>query len=281
MPIATLTILSDNTATPPLEPEHGFAVWLATPTAKILFDTGAGPAMLRNAEALGVDISEADAVVLSHGHYDHTGNLAEVLRRATRAKLFAHPGVTRPRFSIHDAPKSIGMPRDAREAVLAMGGARRQWVMRPTEIDAGVWLTGPVPRETDFEDAGGPFYLDAEGREPDVIPDDLSLCAGTAGGWVVCLGCCHAGVVNTLQYILRELGGKKILAVIGGMHLRHATSERLERTTTALKVYDIPQFYPSHCTGEAATAFLAQRFPQAVRPGFAGLKIGFNDRRTM
>lgn len=88
---ATLTILSDNIARPPLESEHGFAVWIATPSAKILFDTGAGPAMLRNADALGIDLSEADAIVLSHGHYDHTGNLAEALRRAPRARSSSIP----------------------------------------------------------------------------------------------------------------------------------------------------------------------------------------------
>ncbi|MGI5868719.1 MAG: hypothetical protein ACOX9C_04660 [Kiritimatiellia bacterium] len=97
----------------------------------------------------------------------------------------------------------------------------------------------------------------------------------TSAGWGVCPGCCHADVVNTLQHILQELGGRKILAVIGGMHLCHADSERLKRTADAFQVYNACFLYPCHCTGETATAFLRRRFPQAVRPVSAGLKISF------
>ncbi len=275
MPTATLTILSDNAAQPPLKSEHGFSAWIETPGANILFDTGAGPAMLHNADALGVDLSKASAIALSHGHYDHAGNLAEILERGRRAPLFLHPDSLRPRFSIHDAPKSIGMPPAACDAVRTAGDARCRWVERPTELATGVWLAGPVPRKTAFEDTGGPFYFDPDGQEPDPILDDLSLCMRTSAGWVVCLGCCHAGVVNTLQHILQALGGTKILTVIGGMHLCHADTERLKRTADAFQVYNVPFLYPCHCTGETATAFLRRRFPYAVRPVSAGLKISF------
>jgi 7,8-dihydropterin-6-yl-methyl-4-(beta-D-ribofuranosyl)aminobenzene 5'-phosphate synthase len=270
-----ITVLADNRSAQGLESEHGLSFWIRTANRTILFDTGQGDAMPRNAASLGIDIGTADAVVLSHGHYDHTGNLRLALERAGRAELLLHPDALRPRYSIHASPKPIGMPAAAREAVRAASDARCRWVTRPTELDAGVWLTGPVPRETAFENAGGPFYWDEAGKEPDPISDDLSLCVRTGAGWVVCLGCCHAGVVNTLRHIPRELGGGKILAVIGGMHLCHADAERLERTTAAFATYDVPRLYPCHCTGEAATAFLRQRFPRAVQPGFAGLQIAF------
>lgn len=270
-----ITVLADNRSAYGLESEHGLSFWVQTANRTLLFDTGQGEAMPRNAMALGIDIGRADAIILSHGHYDHTGNLSVALERAGRAELLLHADALRTRYSIHASPKPIGMPPAAREAVRVAGDARRRWVTQPVELDVGVWLTGPVPRETSFENTGGPFYWDADGLEPDPILDDLSLCVRTNAGWVVCLGCCHAGVVNTLQHILRELGGTKILAVIGGMHLRHADSERLERTAAALEEYDIPYLYPCHCTGEAATAFWQERFPKAVQPVFAGLKISF------
>jgi len=270
-----ITVLADNHAAYGLDAEHGFSLWVETEGQKILFDTGQGEDMPRNAEALGIDIGAADRILLSHGHFDHTGNVPYALERAKRASLLLHPDALIDRYSIHAAPKPIGMPEKSRAAVYASAGTRCQWVRRPRAVSAGVWITGPEPRVTDFEDTGGPFFLDPAGTLSDPIPDDLSLCVHTAGGWVVCLGCCHAGVVNTLRHLAQEFGGSRILAVIGGMHLCHADAGRLERTAAALKEYDVPYLYPCHCTGEAATEFLRRHLPANVQSGFAGMKVAF------
>lgn len=279
VPTVSLTILSDNIARPPLESEHGFAVWIATPSAKILFDTGAGPAMLRNADALGIDLSEADLIVLSHGHYDHTGNLAEALRRAPRARLVLHPEALRPRYSIRDTPKFIGMPQDARDAIAALPAQRLRWIAEPTAIAEGVWLTGPVPRRTDFEDVGGPFFRDDAGRTPDDIPDDLSLWIDMPDGIVACLGCCHAGVINTMNYISGMTEGRPIASVIGGMHLLHASNARYSFTAAALKEYSMRLLIPCHCTGGDACEYLAKKLGSIVHQGFAGMKQTFHTRK--
>ncbi len=271
----TITVLSDNRAAYGLEPEHGLAFWIETPERNILFDTGRGEAMPRNAETLGIDLASADVVALSHGHYDHTGNVPLALSRADRSRLFLHPDALQARYSIHDAPKPIGMPEASQCAVRSLPDARRQWVSAPCEVDDGVSLSGPVPRETAFEDAGGPFFLDADGALPDALPDDQSLWIKTDAGLVVCLGCCHAGVVNTLRYVTRAAKDDRIAALIGGMHLLHADHERLERTTAALREYAIPHVFPCHCTGEAAMAFLEADLGPSVQPGYAGMKVRF------
>ena len=271
----SVTVLSDNRAAYGLEAEHGFSLWIETAGRKILFDTGRGEAMPRNAEALGIDLGRADCVVLSHGHYDHTGNVPQALARAGHARLFLHPDSLQARHSIHDAPKPIGMPDRSVETVKALPDARRSWVTVPWALDEGVMLTGPVPRVTAYEDTGGPFFLDAEGKLTDAIADDLSLWVQTLAGLVVCLGCCHAGVINTLRHITGLAGDHRILAVIGGMHLLHATEERLEQTTEALKEYSIPYVFPCHCTGDAAIDFLAKKLGASVQPGYVGLKVSF------
>ncbi len=271
----SVTVLSDNRAAYGLEAEHGFALWIETAGHKILFDTGRGEAMLKNAEALGIDLGLADCVVLSHGHYDHTGNVSNVLARAGHARLFLHPDAVRARYSIHDAPKPIGMPKASEEAIQALPAARRCRVTRPWALAEGVMMTGPVPRVTAYEDTGGPFFLDAEGKQADVIPDDLSLWIETLAGLVVCLGCCHAGVVNTLRHSMGMAGENRVVAVIGGMHLQHATEARLERTAEALKEYGVPCVIPCHCTGDVACAYLAGRLGSPVQPGYAGMKVSF------
>jgi 7,8-dihydropterin-6-yl-methyl-4-(beta-D-ribofuranosyl)aminobenzene 5'-phosphate synthase len=104
----------------------------------------------------------------------------------------------------------------------------------------------------------------------------FALWIHTTAGLVVCLGCCHAGVINTLRHITAASGESRIAAVIGGMHLINATDERLERTTEALKAYAIPSMVPCHCTGESAVAFLAGRLGGCVERGCAGWIRDFN-----
>ena len=271
----SVTVLSDNRAAYGLEAEHGLSLWIETAEHKILFDTGRGEAMLRNAESLGIDLGLADCVVLSHGHYDHTGNVSTVLGRAGHSRLFLHPHAVQSRYSIHDAPKAIGMPKASEEAIQALPDVRRYWVKTPWALAESVMMTGPVPRVTAYEDTGGPFFLDEDGKHADAIADDLSFWVRTRAGLVVCLGCCHAGIINTLRHAVEISGEPRILAVIGGMHLVHASQERLDWTVEALQAYDVSYLYPCHCTGDDAVAHLRQRMGASVQPGFAGMKISF------
>ena len=98
-----------------------------------------------------------------------------------------------------------------------------------TTISAN-WVTGPIPRRTTYEDTGGPFYQDAGFTQPDLIHDDQALWLESKSGIVVLLGCAHAGVVNTLNYIVELTGETSIHAVIGGMHLLRAQRPRLDGT---------------------------------------------------
>ena len=271
----SITVLSDNRVAYGLEAEHGFSLWIETVGRKILFDTRRDEAMLRNADQLGIELGRADCVVLSHGHYDHTGNVPKMFARAEHAQLFSHPNVLQTRYSIHDAPKQIGMPAKSVGTIMALPNARRNWVTVPRFLGPGVMLTGPVPRVIAYEDTGGPFFLDADGKRPDEITDDQSLWVQTLAGLVVCLGCCHAGVINTLRHITAVAGDKRVMAVIGGMHLLHATETRLEQTAEALKEYNIPYVFPCHCTGDAPMDFLAKKLGASVQPGYVGLKVSF------
>jgi 7,8-dihydropterin-6-yl-methyl-4-(beta-D-ribofuranosyl)aminobenzene 5'-phosphate synthase len=274
-PTLSITVLSDNRAAYGLEAEHGFALWIQAGGQHILFDTGRGEAMLKNAAALGIDLRLTDSVVLSHGHYDHTGSVSAVLDAAPQAHLYLHQDALRERYSIHEAPKLIGMPEPSLATIRDLVDARCSWISTSCAIADGVILSGPVPRKTAYEDTGGPFFLDVAGTCADPIADDLSLWIETPAGLVVCLGCCHAGIINTLQHCLGLTGEHRVLAVIGGMHLVQATTTRLEQTAEVLKEYTIPHVFPCHCTGDTACAYLAERLGSSVQQGYAGLKISF------
>jgi len=139
----------------------------------------------------------------------------------------------------------------------------------------GVFLTGEIPRETEFEDVGGPFVLDEAGQWPDPIVDDQALYFDTIDGVVALVGCAHAGLVNTLRHIRRLTDNRPIHAVLGGMHLLVASAERLEATVQALREMNVARLGPAHCTGAAATARLWHEFPQACTTCSVGSSFVF------
>jgi len=272
----TIAVLADNTVQGlGLLGEHGLSLWIETPDTCVLFDTGQGLVLPRNAETLGVDLECLDTVVLSHGHCDHTGGLPFALSQAPQARLFLHPSALASRFSRHAGiPREIGMPAHGRTAV----GDRRTsitWTTGPTAVAPGVFVTGPIPRRSGFEDTGGPFFLDAEGTVPDPIEDDQALWIETPGGIIVLLGCAHSGVVNTLDHIRERIGPKPIRAMVGGLHLGSATDERMAETLAALSRLELEALWPCHCTGATATAQLMAAFGARCRPCGVGTKIDY------
>ncbi len=273
-----LTVLVDNrTQDPGLASEHGLSLWVDAPGARVLFDTGQSGAFAENARRLGVPIELADHIVLSHGHYDHAGGLAIAIEAAPHAAVHLHPEALRTRFSARDParPRAIGIPTSAHEALEAHASRVRR-VVKPTLLTPQLGLTGPIPRQVDFEDTGGPFFLDPEGRRPDDIIDDQALWIDTAEGVIVLLGCGHAGLVNSVRYVQEHLGGRRLRAVLGGFHLAGASAHRLDETLRALREWHPLQVAPAHCTGERATTLLRETFPSAWCPMFAGAQLHFD-----
>jgi 7,8-dihydropterin-6-yl-methyl-4-(beta-D-ribofuranosyl)aminobenzene 5'-phosphate synthase len=136
---------------------------------RVLFDTGQTPeVLLHNAELLGIDLSSADVVVLSHGHYDHTGGLREVLRQAGEVPLFLHPGSLAQRFSRQKdgSVQEIGMPPPLDQGFLGAHASSLVWTDQSVRVTDGLRVTGSVPRATDYEDTGGDFYLDGSAVPP-------------------------------------------------------------------------------------------------------------------
>ncbi len=266
-----LTVLVENTASAEgLLAEHGLSVWIESGGGHYLFDTGQGPALGTNAPRLGIPLESTDAVILSHGHYDHTGGLLHIMNLQERPAIYAHPAAFEPKYArgLNGTSREIGMPLKVKE--ITRSKAEIRWVRMPAEISKGLFLTGPIPRVTDFEDSGGPFFADARCMNPDELPDDQAVFMDTPLGIVVLLGCAHAGVINTLQYIRDLTGGSRIRAVMGGMHLLAASQERMDKTVSALKDLAVQELFPAHCTGPDAVERLYREFPQRCFPFFAG-----------
>ncbi|QHI69456.1 MBL fold metallo-hydrolase [Tichowtungia aerotolerans] len=274
-----ITVLAENTAGKlGILAEHGLAFLIETGGEKILFDTGQGFVLKHNLEKLGLSLADVKTVVLSHGHYDHTGGLHTALAMMEHPKVYAHPAVIESKFVCYRQmeSRSVAMPEADRNALLQQA----DWVRTeaPVELPGGLRLTGPVPRTTDFENTGGPFFCNVAGTEPDTLPDDQAAFVESENGTTVILGCAHSGVINTLQYIRSLTENRPIHTVIGGMHLHSASANRMNKTIKALRKLKIRCIFPCHCTGFDAAAQLWREFPGKVRPCPAGTVITLNER---
>jgi 7,8-dihydropterin-6-yl-methyl-4-(beta-D-ribofuranosyl)aminobenzene 5'-phosphate synthase len=261
MTYARITILVENTARDRgLLAEHGLAFWIEWGSIRILFDTGQGQALRGNAGKLGIPIQSAHAVVLSHGHYDTHGGLhdAWTWRGSLRFPPIRMPSP--PKYA-RKCRRGRPAPSASRSPTNGPRGARLTWVHGPLPICEGLHLTGPVPRLTDFEDTGGAFFADEDCLHPDGLPDDQAAFLETSAGTVVILGCAHAGVINTLNYVRQLTGHRPVHTVIGGMHLLSAGEERMRRTVEELRRLEVKQLLPMHCTGFEAAARLWREFP--------------------
>jgi 7,8-dihydropterin-6-yl-methyl-4-(beta-D-ribofuranosyl)aminobenzene 5'-phosphate synthase len=275
-----VTVLADNClAARDLLAEHGLSMLIEADDRRILFDTGQGKVLPANADALGICLSPLDAVVLSHGHDDHTGGLAGLLREVSPAAIFLHPAAMQPKYAKSENPphRSIGMPESSRQALDAVQD-RIVWTRSATEVVPGIWCTGEIPRLPVNGQTAAGFFLDADCREPDPIADDQALFIDTTSGLVVIAGCAHAGIANTLDRVSTLAGRTEGLALAGGLHLGRATHKELEASANAIGRRNFQILAPCHCTGMGAQSYLRARFQSLVRDVGVGTSLVLGER---
>jgi len=280
LPGVKLTVLVENTTTrSDLVAEHGLSVWVEAGDKRVLWDTGQGAAISANSDRLGIRIQDANAVALSHGHYDHTGGLHILLNSGWHGEVYLHPDALCDRF-VKRSPResrSIGISNCSDELMSRLSSCAT-WTTTPTEIAPGVCVTGEIPRANEVEDVGGPFFIDRSGANCDELMDDQALFLEIPDGIVVVLGCAHAGVANTLDYVGQLTGAERIYAVLGGLHLSDASDDRIQMTLDVFNKFQIEKIIVGHCTGTRAIEALRGVFGRRVFPCSTGTVYQFGKR---
>jgi len=271
--VRVTVLVEDSARRRGLVAEHGLSLLVDVEaddlSSCILLDTGSTPdTILKNADAMGVDLSRVDAIVISHGHYDHTGGLVGVLKRiGRRIPVVAHPKAFDLKLAYRPVLRYMGGPtmREVEEAggvlVLAKG---------PVKLAEGVVTTGEVERSTSFEGVEE-FWTVADGIfVRDEMPDDQSLVIKGDEGVIVLTGCAHSGVVNTVIHAKSLMGVDRVKAVIGGFHLIGASEGRIRRTVEELRRLNPDLLAPCHCTGLKAVNAFMEAFGEKCRPPSTG-----------
>lgn len=232
--------------------EPALSLYIETAHKKILFDCGYSDIFIKNAMKSGINLNNIDCIVMSHGHDDHSGGLkyfADILKEKNEKTALVVAGVEF--FNKRkDETGNFGCPYSQSEIERFLDVKISQ---TPLWIDDIVFL-GKIPRKNNFE---GLTACGVSDNKPDYVPEDSALVVKLSDGLVIVTGCSHSGIVNICEYAKAVCNTDRIISIIGGLHLKDASDDIIEKTKEYLKNLKLESLYACHCTGLKAQCSLS------------------------
>lgn len=252
-----VTLLENTACRDDLACEHGLSLYIETGNTKILFDAGQTGAFADNGEKLGIDFSQVDMAVLSHGHYDHGGGLARFLEINQNAPVYLHRDAFEPHFN--GSEKYIGLDTGL------LASHRLRFVSEDIRIAPGITLHTSRPGIYPVQ----PFGLTVR-RNGNFVPEDFCheqyLLVEENGKRICVSGCSHRGILNIVNVFRPDV-------LVGGFHfMKVSDRDALERAAAELLRYPAV-YYTGHCTGQAQFAILKERMGEKLQALSTGTEI--------
>ena len=274
MRIRTLVENHANINRKDLGSEHGLSFLIENQGHFFMSDVGQSGKFADNAAKLGVDISNVEALAISHHHYDHGGGMGRFFEENESARVYlrAAPDVDFVATDNTDTVRYIGLDK----GLLSDHAKRIVSITENRVIQPGLHLLVDIPDQ--YPKPGGDQRLKVrKGREmkPDPFEHELVTVVEGQAGLVLLTGCAHNGVLNMIAAVRNAIPEKPIMAVIGGFHLHHETPHRVHEIADSLLSMEIPAIYSGHCTGEEAMAILQEVLGHRFHMLYTGLEITF------
>lgn len=237
--------------------EYGLSVLVEDMGHRVLVDTGQGRVLFPNMQSLEIDPRSIEHLVLSHGHFDHTGGIQKLLLHSENIPVWAHPEIEIRHTSLKEGQaRFIGCH-------INLKGIDFRPITGVSQVTPNVWALEVPLDHRDTALVNRPEHLVVPSRgewELDPFPDDISLVVKGEKGISVLLGCAHAGVVNILEEVAARFATRSFHMVLGGMHIGDQTPEFIDKITSELTTrFNVEKWRPCHCTGLKALCALERR----------------------
>jgi len=259
-------VIENNSSYPNLKSEHGLSFWLSIGDKNFIFDTGASSAAAANMKELALSPKDAEGLIISHGHYDHTGGIESIVGDGFDGLIYLHPDALQQKFSNSSSvARDISIPQGCKNVILDFQQANKVVLVEwPYYILDNCFMTGKIPRSFGNPPTNKVFFLDVECLNQDNLNDDMAMAIETSKGMVIVCGCAHSGIQNTIDYVLKLSQNKKIYAVLGGTHIKSKDELVLKEISDYLNSLEIAVIAPNHCTCQTAIAYLKENFKGSV-----------------
>lgn len=257
--------------------EHGLSIYIEVDGKRILFDTGQSGDFIENAKQLNIDLKNLDYVIISHGHFDHSGGLERLIKNINPdIELYVGNGFFNRKYSLREDGdyQYNGNPFD--ENYLKDNNIPMNYVVEDiTNLTDNLFIVTNFNREEKFENTNPNMHLkEGDNYIKDQFLDEISIGVKTPKGLVVIVGCSHVGIVNILETIKQRIG-MQIYALIGGTHLVKEDDKKINMVIEYLKEEEIKVIGACHCTGKQGETMLGQQLEASFIDNNTGDVLSF------